>query len=136
MYIEYDLEEHPLQIKTDSVVGSNEKVGVRLYTSEEAYISRILLRFDATPKLYINRCTSGSITFPVDLPTGQNKIWTITKTTTALKIECNDVVVLDYLYTEFINSDCVAKFSKDVEKIWFTSSDDASDEYRQEPIGV
>ena len=137
MYIEYDLEENPLQIKTDSVVGSNDKVVVKLYTSEEEYISYIILYFTATPVYLILYCTSSFTTFTVDLPAEQDKIWTITKTATTLKIECNDVVVLDYTYSEADTpDDCVAKYSQDVEKIKFWTDDAASDEYRARPTGV
>ena len=137
MTIEYDLQEHPLQIKTDSAVGSGEKVIVQLYTAEEVLISSILLNFSATPQHYISYCTSSS-SFPVDLPEEQNKTWTITKTATALKIECNDAEVLNLVYSEsnYDSSSCVTRYSWDVEKIKFTSSDTASDEYRQEPASL
>ena len=136
--IEYDLEENPLQIKTDSVVGSGELVLVVLYTDQEEYISdiRLDLSSSATPKYKIQPCTPPTI-FPVDLPVEQDKIWTITKTATALKIECNDVEVVDYLYSDSSDSRCVTRFSQDIEKIIFPSDyDTASDEYRQEPTGV
>ena len=102
MYINYDLEEHPLQIKTDSAVGSGEMVLVELYTAEEVYISNISLQFSATPQYqyHIRNCTSSWTNFTVDLPVEQDKIWTITKTATALKIECNDVEVLNLVYSE------------------------------------
>ena len=89
--------------------------------------------FFATPQYYIVSCTSDYTDIPVDLPAAQDKIWTITKSATALTIECNDVVVVNYLYSDSSDDDCVTKLSQDVEKIWFHSTDTASDEYRQEP---
>ena len=137
VYIDYDLEEHPLQIKTDSAVGSDEEVWVQFYTAEWTWFSGISLSFSITPRYYIWYCTSSDTTFPVDLPAELDKIWTITKTATALVIECNDVEVLNYLYSEASMASCVTTLSQDVEKIWFTSiNDDASDAYRQKPTGV
>ena len=101
MKFDYDLEAHPLQIKTDSTVGSWDKVIAYLYTANDVMFGNIRLVFGATPTYRIGYCTSGSYTtFPVEVPAEQNKIWTITKTVTAIKIECNDVEVLDYEYSE------------------------------------
>ena len=55
--------------------------------------------------------------FPVSLPTEQDKIWTFTKTPTSLKIECNGVEVLDYVFSESDKSSCVEMMSQDVETI-------------------
>ena len=132
-----DLEEHPLQIKTNSAVGSGEAVYVKLYTAEEVHISTIRLYFSATPQYYISYCISSYTNYPVDLPAEQDKIWTITKTATALKIECNNVEVLNLVYSEADTpDDCVAAYSQDVEKIVFPYyRDTATDEYRQEYTG-
>ena len=52
MKIDFDLENYPLQIKTDSEVGSDEEVRVRFYDSQEALIGGIFLYFTSTPKYY------------------------------------------------------------------------------------
>ena len=134
MKIDYDLEEHPIQIKTNSTVGSDEVVALYLYTAEDTFISNIRLVFSATLQYRINQCT-GYSNFSVDVPAEQDKIWTITKTDTAIKIECNDVEMVNLVYSDSSEDDCVAKYSQDVGKIKFLSSDSASDEYRQKSTG-
>ena len=131
---DYDLEEHPLQIKTNSAVGSEDVVALYLYTAGGAYISNIRLVFYTTPHYRIYRCTDYT-TFPVDVPAEQDKIWTITKTATAIKIECNEVEVVN-LYSDSSDDECAEIYSEDVERIKFANSDTASDEYRQKPAGV
>ena len=133
-YIEYDLEEQPLQIKTDSALGSGHVVHIYLYTAEEDYISWIKLHFTPIPTFDMNDCTYGNTTFTVDLPAAQDKIWTITKTATALKIECNDVEVLNFIFSKADYADrCASDYSKDVGIIEFDGMDTASDEYSKNP---
>ena len=135
VYIDYDLEEHPLQIKTNSAAGTQEKVYVQFYTAEEEYISDIRLYFAATPQYLIGFCSYYS-NFPVDLPTALVKIWTITRTATTLVIACNDVEVVNYVYSDSSDSNCVPYHNRDVDRIFFYEHDTASDEYRQEPTGA
>ena len=134
MFIDYDLETYPLQIKTDSVVGSNVQIAVLLYTVDNTYISTIQLYFSNTIEYHISDCSSW--TTLTNVPEEQNKVWTLTKTTTSLTIHCNDVEVLNYVFSVSSDSDCVSKYSQDVEKIWFHSSDTASDWYRKKPTGM
>jgi len=131
--IDYDLEAHPLQIKTDSAVGSNEEVYVYFYTADGSYIiGYIRLMFYNSPKYFIYYCTSSATPFSVTLPVEQDKVWTITKTASALKVECNGVEVLNYLFSESTKAECVTKWSKDVEQIRF-AFDTASDAYWAQP---
>ena len=133
MSIEYDLEGRPLQIKTDSAVGTWDSIALRLHTDTEGLITVIYVRLTDPPQYSIYYCTSSWTTFPVSLPAEQDKIWTFYKTDTALRIECNDVEVLNYLYSEVNDDDCVEKLGRDVEKIMFGSFDTASDMYRPRP---
>ena len=134
MKIPYDLEEHPLQIRTDSVLGSDEEVRVNFYTSGEDYTTTIGLRFSSPPQYFIQYCTSGFTNLPTTLPEEQEKIWTITKGLAAITINCNEVEVLNLLYTDY--GGCVGKMEMDVEQMKFTTSDnDASDAYREAPGG-
>ena len=131
--IDYDLETHPLQIKTDSAAGSDEQVYVWHYTAAGSYIGGIRLEFSNPPEYYINYCINYWTPFPVTLPVEQDKIWTITRTASALKVECNGVEVLNFLFSESTDSRCVTWWSWDVGKIKFSSFDTASDAYLSQP---
>ena len=132
MKIDYDLEAHPLRIKTDSVVGSDEQVYVLLYKADDSYIGFITLTLSNPPQYYIASCTY-STPSPVTPPAEQDKIWTITKTASAWKVECNGVEVLNFLFSESTRSICVTTWSQDVGKITFYSQDTASDGYLPQP---
>ena len=43
MKIDYDLENSPLEIRTDSVLGSDEEVRVRFYTAQEDIVGSVIL---------------------------------------------------------------------------------------------
>ena len=136
MYIDADLENSPLEIKTDSSLGSDEKVSVWFRTSEGSYAGAVILYFTSTIQYKLWVCTYPSTNFPTALPTDTNKVWRITLTKTSgirLVIHCNEVEVLDFLMSD---STCSSSslwnsiWSRDVKEIYFSSSDTASDYYR------
>jgi len=129
----HDLETTPLQIKTDSAVGSEEEISVRSYTADNEYSGAIWLKFTDPPEYFIKRCFEISASFSVDLPAEQTKIWTITKTAITVKISCNEVEVLTYIFSDSSRSACVTYWSSDTVKILFGSTDTASDEFRALP---
>ena len=142
--VNYDLENSPLQIRTDSEVGSDEKVVLYLYTAEEEFRNAggVELRFTTPPQYYLRYCTSKSADLPTDLPTETDKIWTIILTRTSdvrLTIYCNNKEVLNVLMSENTcsYSDWSTYWSRDVGKIRFTSTHDtASDYYRTGKFNV
>ena len=134
MPIDADLENSPLEIKTDSSLGSDEKVDVNFITSERFLAGRIILHFSSTPQYELRYCTSRT-NFPTKLPTDTNKVWRITLTRTSgirLVINCNEVEVLNFLLSDKTCKDSSWNYywSKDVEKIFFDSEDTASDYHR------
>ena len=130
----HDLETTPLQIKTDSAVGSEEQVGVAFSKADDdVYSGGISLKFTDPPEYFIKRCFEISASFSVDLPAEQTKIWTITKTAITVKISCNEVEVLTYIFSDSSRSACVTYWSSDTVKILFGSTDTASDEFRALP---
>ena len=134
MYIEADLENSPLEIKTDSSLGSNEKVYVIVQTSEGNWVGRITLHFTSTPKYELLYCTTSKTNFPTDLPTDTIKVWKITLTRTSgtsLVIHCNNKKVLNILMsdTTCTSSSWKNTWGKDVGMIKFYL-DTASDYYR------
>ena len=135
----YDLEAHPLQISTDSALGSDEQVMVYFYTSEEAFITYIGLYFTSTPQYKIHYCSSQYTAFPTALPDEQDKVWTITEGDASFTVHCNDVEVVNFLYTDSVWSGssalCEDQLGMDAEQIKFSSSDTASDAYREQQGG-
>jgi hypothetical protein len=142
-FINYDLEAHPLQIKTDSKTGSGDFLTLILYNNDTHDVTNyndlgyFAIVFKDPFTYRIKHCTTEQTLTTV--PQKQNKIWTITKTSNTLIIECNGVKVIDL---HFQNADqtgyCVKKWSQDVAKIAFWNGGDgdddkASDKYRMAP---
>ena len=91
------------------------------------------MKFSSPMEYAIGYCT-GLTSLPVQPPNKVDKMWTIRKTATALNIECNGVEVLNYLFSDSSNSECVTNWGGDaVEKIQFYPDDTASDGYRAMP---
>ena len=135
--INFDLEHSPLQIRTNSEEGSNDKVAVWLKTAfgEEAGAVRF---FFSSPPQYL-LCSTSWTNFPTALPTETDKIWTVTLTkhlfVRHVVITCNDKKVVKVVMSDGgkCNNWYWGKFwEKNVEKIYFNStSDTGSDYYRQ-----
>eukprot|EP00116_Pleurobrachia_bachei_P008094 sb/3468356/ len=140
--IPWDLEGTPLQIKTDSILGSNDKITVRMYNkdssnvrlfndSASSWISSVVMTFSSPVQYKIERCIGDFTDLPVQPPVEVETIWTIAKTETALIITCNDVEVLNYLFADSSNSKCVSVVGGNVVNvISFTKHDTASTFYR------
>ena len=131
--IPWDLEGTSLQIKTDS----NQETLVSFHDKDSAQITYLSLKFFSKTKfgltgwtLKIPPCISALVNLPAQPPVEVEKTWTITKTATALIMTCNNLEVLNYLFADSSNSDCVPKWGGDVvELIKFTTDDEASDLY-------
>ena len=136
MYIDHDLENSPLQIKTNSEVGSNEQVRLSFYTAQQYLAGGIYLYFSSFLKFKLFGCSNSYTNFPTDLPSETDKVWTITLTRSSGKkrvvIHCNDKEVLNVVLSNTTCSDSrwSTYWSRDVEKIEFYISDKASDFYR------
>ena len=83
----------------------------------------------------IFNCNSVLSNFPTSLPEADEKVWRITKTITSdirLQIHCNNVEVLNTIISEATcsDSDWSTIWNRDVEKIYFLTTDTASDYYK------
>ena len=135
MYIDADLENSPLEIKTDSSIGSDEAVYVGFFTSGRAITGGVILHFSSIPQYVLGACTSSWTNFPTELPTDTDKVWKITLTRTSgirLVIHCNEVEVLNVLLTDSTCSESSWNYywSRDVKKILFSNWDTASDYHK------
>ena len=128
-------ENSPLQIRTNSVLGSNEEVRVWFYNTG-SYVGGVYLYFSSPPKYNIRWCSTSNTEFPIDLPPETDKVWTISHARTSFEVRlivhCNNVEVINVVISDTTCSDSVWStiWSKDVEWTYFHSYDTASDYYR------
>ena len=133
--ITYHLENSPLQIRSNSEVGSDEKVRVNLFTSYGSDIAEFRLTFRSPPQYTLTKCT-GETNFPTNLPSEMDKVWTISLTRNSGEIRvivnCNDKEVLNVVLSDTTcsYSDWNTYWKKEVKKIKFDSTDTASDFYK------
>ena len=137
VYIDYDIETYPLQIMTDSVMGSEDWLYVTFYQADGSVKRGIKVKFTAPPSYWIGHCSSNEATFTA--PEEQVRIWTYTMTDTSLILACNGVEIVNYLFSESTRDECVSQWIRDAGKIKFRSdsegTDTASDKYRAKPTG-
>nr|AFK75425.1 putative secretory peptide-15 [Pleurobrachia bachei] len=129
--IPWDLEGTPLQLRTDSTVGSGQIIRVEMYKNAGSYVGGVEVRLTSLVRYRLYHCINSYTDLPVELPVEVEKIWTIIKTGTALIITCNNLEVLNYVFADSSNTKCVKKLGGDVvEVIKFHGWDAASDFYR------
>ena len=129
--INYDLENSPLQIRTDTSIGSDDYVHVHFFSASGIPSGEVMISFRSPPKYWLEFCTPEPINFPTALPTETNKIWTITLNRISgirLIIHCNNKEVLNFVISSTTCSD--NNWSRDMGKIEFGFYDTASDFYR------
>ena len=141
MDINLDLENTPLQIKTDSEVGSNEEVYVWFYSVEGHLAGGVSLYFSSPPQYYLHDCSKSRTNFPTDLPSETDKVWTITKSKIQVIIYCNDKEVANVVMSDsYVMCSEISwwrdYWSRDVDKINFNSDDTASDYYRPGTLNI
>ncbi|KAL5252523.1 hypothetical protein ACHWQZ_G015337 [Mnemiopsis leidyi] len=140
VYINYDLENFPLQLKTDSLVGNGDMVNVRLYSPQGESAGGVFFYFHASPQYYLNHCNISWTNFPTALPSEKDKVWTITLSRISgeirVVVNCNDIEVLNVVLSSSTCTDNTWRtyWSRDVDKIYFhPTADKASDYYRPAP---
>jgi hypothetical protein len=132
--IDYDLETTPLEIKTDSKIGSGNEVRARFYASPGDLGGGFNIRFTSPLQYYLSYCSTSWTNFPANPPNATDKTWRVTLIRSSgitVVIHCNEVEVLNFLLS---NSTCSyskwsAYWSRTVTKIRFPLSDTASDFY-------
>ena len=134
--IAHNLETTPLQIKTDSTVGSDEEVRVYFSNASGWTSAGFNLYFSSPPQYYLHYCSRSETDFPSTLPSEAEKVWEITKLSgPRITIICNGVKVLDILISDETCKDSRWRttWRRDVGKIDFGPFDTASDFYRPSP---
>ena len=131
----YDLENSPIQIRTNSLDRSFETVSLSFLTSEGQSVGQFSVLFTSSPQYMLLYCTSSYSNFPVTLPSNIDKIWTVTLSKTSgirVMVHCNDVEVLNLVLSD---STCSSSYwskqwNREVKAINFPILDNASDYYR------
>ena len=135
--INYDIEDNPLQIRTDSLVGSEDLIRVHFRAENGTGAGGVRVKFTDPPQYHITWCSSHWENFTA--PEEQLRTWTITVSDSSVILTCNGVEIVNYLFSESTRDDCVSHWNRDVVKMKFMSNNDgtdtASDEYRAKPIG-
>ena len=137
--INYDLENSPLKIRTDSAVGSGHNLRIFFYQSSGTYIGGVSIYLSTTPRCFLYKChtSNKSVRFSTSLPADVNRIWKITKTSDPLGIliHCNNKEILNF---QFSDTTCTEKnwkryWDQEMKRIRFWSGDTASDFYYHLP---
>ena len=134
----YPLNSNTFYITTESVTGSSDVVGFYLYPDSGGYFTTIIWRFSDWGYV-IDFCTpypDYSLNFPVTPPTGVNKTWEITLTTEDVKIKCNTLQVLHFIFNNTHNGLCTSVVKgKIATKIEFWSIDTATKMFNADQVG-
>ena len=102
MWIDLKTSDPTLEIKTDSLIGSDDVMDLRFYTSQQEVAGGIKIFFKTTPLIHLHWCTNfRGINFDTSLPPDLNKVWRILQISgIRVKIYCNEVEVLDYTLSD------------------------------------
>ena len=123
--IAFDLNITPLQIKTESEIGSGGKILVEF--DEDDFTTPVWIKvvLTSTPTYTIRYCEPYNL--QLDLPTSdKDKIWTFKKDGSILKLLCNEHEVnsFDILTSEYPN--CKEYWNQELKYIRFDAEDTAS----------
>ena len=133
--IDIDIKILALQIKTESVLGSGDEMWVRFVEhSSDNYSPGFAVEFQDPPLYRIGHCLN-PVSFT--MPRIGKLIWTVTKTESTLKLQCNGVKIFEYEFAESSHELCTEKWSLDEARYTrFHPSDTASLSYRAFPKGI
>ena len=132
MNVNFDLETMSLYVKTNSLVGTNEKVWIEFYDAQDEVAGGVFIIFEPSPRYTLWTCQLWTV-FPKKLPPESDKVWKITLTKISgirMVIHCNDVKVLNVLMSDkTCNPGWNTYWSRDIEKIKFKSTDDTASDF-------
>ena len=102
MWIDLKTTDPTLEIKTDSLIGSDAVMDLRFYTSQQKVAGGIKIVFQSTPLFHLHWCTNyPGLNFATSLPPDPKKVWRITQISdTSVRIYCNELEMLDYTLSD------------------------------------
>ena len=135
--INFELENSPLQIRTNSHIGSGAKIKLLFFNTLEDSAGGLTLQLKSTPRYFIDGCNGEAwVEVPSTLPQDLDRTWTITLSRDndekRVVVHCNNVEILNVVSSDTTCSDKNGEtaWSKNVKKIKFSHKDKASDYYR------
>lgn len=135
--IPVDLQKQQLLVKTNSTVGSTDRITIFFYESEYRQAGGVSVSFYSPIEYWIFYCNASFYKFPVTPLIAAEDTWAFSRTKTGIKIECNGKIVLE---TDVSPSNCDDSnsdlWSREVKKVEFYDSDSASLQYRLDPPGL
>ena len=129
----FDIESTPLQVQTDSALGSMDVMRVRFLKLSTTTGARVEVTFSDPPTYTISSCGINNVIF--NMPGGEkHRIWTFIKHDRTLQLLCNGVEIFNLNFGESAN-ECREMWSLDFEEIKFSKNvdgvaDTASDFFR------
>ena len=138
--IDFDIETSPLQIQTDSRVGSKEILWVRFVRvdSNDHEGTGVNIKFTDPPTYSIGSCDITNVSF--SMPEGSKpRIWTFKKQNKRLKLLCDGETIFDFDFTKS-SEKCMKLWSLNFEYVKFPEGDEnivrAQDFFRQFTEGM
>ena len=126
--IDFDLENTPLEIKTDSSTGSDDQMRVRFLNGDDVWTGGVLIHFTDPMTYELTKCTEARQPLS-NVPSETEKVWTIYKESDGFKIKCNTVMVADIKIASCTDAEA-GLYDEDMVKVRFRNTDDAADFYR------
>ena len=137
--IDFDINSTPLQLYTDSEIGSGDVMWVLFTQTSSVKQAGISVIFDSDPDYHIGICVSVRTNIPKNkLGDDKNRIWTIEKHDTKLKLLCNGVEIFNHDTQTSDVERCESRWSRDYDSFRFNDDeikDTASDLYREYTTG-
>ena len=135
--IDHDAESYPLEIKTDSKLGSRDEVRVWFHDADKKWTGTVRIFFTSPMQYYLYDCTKRA-DFPTVPPSAIEKIWTITLARSPdirVQIQCNAVEVLNIMISDSTCKKGWKKedWAKEKVKLMFSPDDKGSDDYIPSP---
>ena len=140
--INFDLENSPLYLKTDSELGSGDIANINFFTTEGDSAGKLFLHFSSPPQYWLSSCSLSPTNFPTTLTTDVEKEWRITLKKTSgvqLGVYCNgkEALNIELSSTTCGNSSWNTIWTNEIATIEFSSSwDTASDFYKSGDFGT
>ena len=141
--IHFDINSTPLQIQTDSEIGSGEVMWVQFLANSRG--TGISVRFDKTPNYHIGGCETvkDRPEIPLDkLGEKNDRVWTIEMVNSQVRLNCNGEEIFDFDPQSTNDGNCKDRWSLDFNVLKFVDNswnngtkDTASDFYREHTSG-
>ncbi|KAL5253916.1 hypothetical protein ACHWQZ_G013619 [Mnemiopsis leidyi] len=132
--INFDIRSTPLQIHTDSEIGSGDLIWAQ-FVDADGNGRGISVYFNPSPRYEIGYCVENIEISLEKLGIDKNRIWTIEMENTRIKLYCNGMQIFDYDPQQSSDEKCRQQWSLESSSLKFGQNteemDTASDFYRE-----